>query len=107
MIFPQLLDRLNKVNISLASGTKSTFIESFGVDNLAHITESLKKGKQGKINSDNLNYTLNPELQRVDNKMQMENMMLSDYTVDRLDCSGLSTRIRTCPLTPSNSLSFF
>ncbi|XP_061179530.1 uncharacterized protein LOC133188164 [Saccostrea echinata] len=87
-----LLQRLNKAHITLSTSSKKYFMDDLGKYCDEKIVQSLRSGRDGKINGDNLDFRVATHEIRMNVKAKDFHFFASDYTPDRIDLSKYSDK---------------
>lgn len=91
-VFFQLLQRLNKAHITLSTSSKKYFMDDLGKYCDEKIIQSLRSGRDGKINGDNLEFRVATHEIRMNIKAKDFHFFASDFTPDRIDLSKYSDK---------------
>lgn len=87
-----LLQRLNKAHITLSTSSKRYFMHDLGKYCDEKIIQSLRSGRDGKINGDNLDFRVATHEIRMNIKAKDFHFFASDFTPDRIDLSKYSDK---------------
>lgn len=81
----QLLEILNKVNVTLAASTKIPLLDVLGDHNTAGIIKAIKAGKRGKITLDNIDALITANQVRMGSGNKSIHFTHVTYYVDRMN----------------------
>lgn len=87
-----LLLRLNKAHITLSTSSKKYFMDDVGKYCDEKNVQSLRSGRDGKINGDNLDFRVATHEIRMNVKAKDFHFFASDFTPDRIDLSKYSDK---------------
>lgn len=91
-VFFQLLQRLNKAHITLSTSSKKYFMDDLGKYCDEKIIKSLRSGRDGKINGDNLDFRVATHEIRMNIKAKDFHFFALDFTPDRIHLSKYSDK---------------
>jgi len=83
----QLLQRMNKVHITLSAESKRNILKDFGEHVDTNLVAAIRDGQDGKINGDNLDLRVTTNDVRMKNRDKDYHFFASDFTPYRVNAS--------------------
>ncbi|XP_052216225.1 uncharacterized protein LOC127868952 [Dreissena polymorpha] len=85
-----LLTKLNTVHLTLTEHSKRNLINLYGEEAEERILKAVSAGNDGKLNGDNLDIRVQTNDVRLSSKDKDYHFFASDFTIDRVNLTGLS-----------------
>lgn len=99
-----MLQKLNKVHLTLCESSKRNIIDEFGRLSEKNIVDGIVLGKTGKLNGDNLDIRVVTNDLRMTNRNKDYHFFASDFVFDRVNYKNL---LNTAPINPAVSVGDF